>query len=64
MLPVTLSHLSSNSSSNIRDSNSNNNNNNNNNNNTNNHRSDLQPPPLNYSDMMRSLAAKYNNSNE
>lgn len=63
MLPVTLSHLGSNSSSNIRDSNSNNNTNNNNNN-TNNHRSDLQPPPLNYSDMMRSLAAKYNNSNE
>jgi hypothetical protein len=27
-------------------------------------RSELPGPPLNYSEMMRTLAAKYNNSNE
>lgn len=34
----------------------------NNNGSGNNHRAEL--PPLNYSDMMRTLAAKYHNSNE
>jgi hypothetical protein len=53
LLSATSTHLGSNG-----------NNSNGNGSNSNNGQQQLPGPPMNYSEMMRTLAAKYNNSNE